>query len=81
VNFKRGATVTTETKQHEVTPDISVSNHGTIFLFAANTQLGREWIHDHVPADASFFAGALCVEHRYAYDLAVGMCRDGLRLE
>lgn len=72
--------MTTETK-HEVTPDISVSNHGTIFLFAANTEAGREWIHEHVPADATFWAGSLAVEHRYAYDLAEGMAADGLVLE
>ena len=71
----------TETKQQEITPDISVSNHGTIFLFAANTQLGREWVYDHVPADATYWAGQLVVEHRYAYDLAQGMAADGLVLQ
>jgi hypothetical protein len=72
--------VATETK-HEVTPDISVSNHGTIFLFAAKTQLGREWVNENIPADATYFAGSLVVEWRYAKGLAVGMIRDGLRLE
>ena len=61
--------------------DISVENCGTIFLFRAETEAGRAWINDHVPSDATYWAGQLCVEHRYAYDLAVGMIRDGLRLE
>jgi hypothetical protein len=77
----KGATVTTETKQHEVTPDVSIENCGTLFLFRAETEAGREWIHDHVPSDATYFAGSLAVEHRYAYTLAEGMANDGLILE
>jgi hypothetical protein len=73
--------VTTETKQHEITPDVSIENCGTLFLFRAETQLGREWINDHVPADATYWAGQLVVEHRYAYDLAQGMAADGLVLQ
>jgi hypothetical protein len=73
--------VTTETKQHEITPDVSIENCGTLFLFRAETQLGREWINDHVPAGATYWAGQLVVEHRYAYDLAQGMAADGLVLQ
>ena len=38
----KGVTVTTEIKQHEeaLTPDVSVSNHGTIFLFQPLTEGG-----------------------------------------
>jgi hypothetical protein len=75
----KGATVTTETKQQ--TPDISVSNHGTIFLFQPLTEAAREWIDGNVVGETQWFGSALCVEHRYAYDLAVGMCRDGLVLQ
>ena len=73
--------MTTESKQHEITPDVSIENCGTLFLFRAETQLGREWINDHVPADATYWAGQLVVEHRYAYDLAQGMAADGLVLQ
>jgi hypothetical protein len=61
--------------------DISIENCGSVFLFAANTDLGREWIHGHVPSDATFWCGRLAVEHRFAYDLAQGMAADGLVLE
>ncbi len=73
----------TETKKHEeaLTPDVSVENCGTLFLFRANTQAAKEWINLHVPSDATYWAGQLVVEHRYAYGLAVGMAGDGLRLE
>jgi len=37
-------------------------------------------INNHVPSDATFFAGSLVVEPRYAIDIAVGMTNDGLRV-
>lgn len=52
---------------------------GSILLFTAHTQRGKEWIHAHIPSDATFFAGSLVVELRYALDLAVGMTNDGLK--
>lgn len=61
--------------------DVTVSNEGTVFLFRANTQFGKEWIDDNVPAEATYFADGLVVEHRYARDLADGMRGDGLVLE
>ena len=68
--------------QGQVTPaDITVQGEGTLFLFHANTQIGREWIHEHVPSDATYWAGSLVVEARYAGDLADGMVDDGLVLE
>jgi hypothetical protein len=73
--------VTTETKQHEITPDVSIENCGTLFLFRAETQAAKEWIDSHVPADATYWCGSLAVEHRYAYDLAQGMASDGLVLQ
>jgi hypothetical protein len=73
--------VTTETKQHEITPDISVNNHGTIFLFEPLTEAARGWIVENVAGETQWFGSALCVEHRYAYGLAAGMVGDDLTLE
>ena len=61
-------------------PDISIENHGTIFLFRPNTPAAAEWVSHNVQEDAQFFGDALVVEHRYAADLAVGMREDGLVL-
>jgi hypothetical protein len=61
-------------------PDISIENHGTIFLFRINTPAGSEWVTQNVQQDAQFFGDALAVEHRYAQDLASGMSADGLVL-
>jgi hypothetical protein len=61
-------------------PDISIENHGTIFLFRLNTPAAAEWVSQNVQEDAQFFGDALAVEHRYAQDLAAGMQADGLVL-
>jgi len=58
--------------------DISIENHGTIFLFRLNTQAATEWVEEHVQSDAQFFGDALVVEHRYAKDLATAAVADGL---
>jgi len=47
-------------------------------LFHAETERGKEWLNLHVPADATYFAGSLVVERRYALDLTRGMVQDGL---
>jgi hypothetical protein len=61
-------------------PDISIENHGTIFLFRLNTPSAAEWVSQNVQEDAQFFCDALAVEHRYARDLAAAMAADGLVL-
>ena len=61
-------------------PDISIENHGSIFLFRMNTRAAAEWVSQHVQDDAQFFGDALVVEHRYAADLAAGMRGDGMVL-
>ena len=61
-------------------PDISIEDHGTLFLFRMNTPAAAEWVSQNVQEDAQFFGDALAVEHRYAQDLAAGMQADGLVL-
>lgn len=58
--------------------DVTVRDEGTLFLFRPITEAGREWIASNVQDDATWFAGALVVEHRYATDLYHGMVNDGL---
>ncbi len=64
----------------KVTPiaDISVENHGSLFLFRPHTDEGREWLEENT--DGQWFGEALVVEHRYAEGLAQGMLDDGLRV-
>jgi hypothetical protein len=58
--------------------DLVVENHGSIFLLDPVTDLGRDWIAAHIPADATCFGGAVVVEHRYIRDIVVGAVTDGL---
>ena len=62
-------------------PDISIENHGTIFLFRLNTQAATEWVEEHVQSDAQFFGDALVVEHTYTRDLAMAAVADGLAVQ
>lgn len=75
----------TKTKARKGKPavpvDVTVENNGGIFTFEPHTDAGREWIDENVPADAQWLGGRLCVEHRYAYDLAQGMLNDGLNVK
>lgn len=58
--------------------DVTVANHGTIFLFKPETDAAKAWIEEHVSADAQWFGKSLAVEHRYAENLAAGMLEAGL---
>lgn len=53
-----------------IAPDVTIENHGSIFLFRPASQAGREFLHEHAPDDAQWFGLALVVEHRYANDWA-----------
>ncbi len=64
----------------EVT-DVIVTNCGSLFTFQPLTQEAKNWIEERVSDDAQFLGDSLCVEHRYAGDLASGMILDGLELE
>ena len=61
-------------------PDISIENHGAIFLFGINSCAAAEWVAENVHSEAQFVSDALAVEHRYAHCLAEGMSADGLVL-
>jgi hypothetical protein len=58
--------------------DILISNHGTIFLFRPLTNAARLHLVEKHCLDATWFGGALVVEHRYAGNLAITLQRDGL---
>ena len=62
-------------------PDVSVSNHGTLFLFQPLSLAATEWIKENVGGETSYFGSALAVESRYALDLAGGMANNGLVIE
>jgi hypothetical protein len=64
----------------KTTPDVSVRNEGTVFLFCPLTARAKKWIDEHVQSYAQWFGNALVVEHRLAWGLAEGMKDEGLML-
>lgn len=62
-------------------PDVTITNHGSIFLFDLLTPAAKDWVADNVPDDATYLGWSLVVEHRYASDLAAGMMADGLTVK
>jgi hypothetical protein len=61
--------------------DVTVTGEGTVCLFQPLTHAAEDWMEEHVVGETQWFGSALCVEHRYAGDLAQGMQEDELRLE
>lgn len=61
------------------TPDITVENHGSIFLVRPETEDSREWLHEHT--EGMWWSGALVVEPRYVGDLVDGLIDDGFTVE
>jgi hypothetical protein len=68
------------TKTEALAADILISNHGTIFLFRPLTDAARLHLEQHC-AEATWFGGALCCEHRYAAGLAANLQGDGFTVE
>jgi hypothetical protein len=68
--------------EEENTIDVTVTNEGTLFTFELHTTAAKEWVKENVPDDAPRMGETmLCVETRYASDLAQGMKEAGLTLE
>ena len=60
--------------------DVTISNHGSIFLFHPESQAGREFLSEHAPEEAQWWGLALVVEHRYADDWAGHVLDAGLAI-
>lgn len=63
-------------------PDVTIHNHGTIFTFDLHTEAAHEWVDEHVHVKDYMQTGnGFHCEHRYAYDIALGMQADGLTVD
>ena len=61
-----------------IVTDVTVENHGSLFLFRPHTPHADNWIDIWLDPDAQRIGGAVVVEHRYALDTAGMMLADGL---
>lgn len=60
-------------------PDVRIQDEGTICLFYLLTAKARQWVDSHVETyDWQWFGVAVAVEHRFAFDVGLGMQDDGL---
>jgi hypothetical protein len=57
--------------------DVTISNHGSIFLLRPVTSRARAWFREHLDSDALWFAGAVVVEPRYVVPIVDELAEDG----
>jgi hypothetical protein len=61
------------------TVDVTVENHGTLFLFSPITQAAKDWVEKNVQLENYMRLGnSFACEHRFAQALADGMRDSGL---
>jgi hypothetical protein len=61
--------------------DLSVQNHGTIFILTPTSPLGHDWVAEHIPEDATRWGRcSIVVEHRFIGDIIEGASADGLSI-
>ena len=60
--------------------DLLVQGSGTVYLLRPVSRCGHSWVAEHIPSDATWFGGAVVVEHGYIRDIVVGATRDGLEV-
>jgi len=61
--------------------DLSVTNHGSLFLLTPTSMRGGDWINEHIPEDAMTWGISIVVEHRYITDIIQGAINDGLEVQ
>lgn len=64
-----------------VTADVTVENHGSLFLFHLHTDLAHESVSENTDDEAQFFGNALVVEPRYVESVIEAMRSEGLVVE
>jgi hypothetical protein len=58
--------------------DFHLENHGTIFLLRPISDPAQAWVDERLPEDATWFCGAVVVEHRYIGAIVEGAIADGM---
>ena len=60
-------------------PDISVENHGSIFLLRPISSAGQAWLQENVISEETqIFGNAVVCEPRYVTDIVFSARREGL---
>ena len=59
--------------------DFLVRDEGSIWLFTPLTPAASQFLSEHIQEDAQYFGDSLAVEHRFVYDLLIGLREHGLK--
>ena len=62
-------------------PDLTVENHGSIFILRPETDAGTNWCNDHLPDDCPMLGMQYCIEHNFIGDIVQGAINDGLAVQ
>jgi hypothetical protein len=61
--------------------DLSIQNEGNIYILRALTDAGKQWVAEHIPADAMTWSiDGVVVEHRSIGGIAQRAVNDGLEV-
>jgi hypothetical protein len=60
--------------------DFELSGDGTVYLLQPVSRAAHNWVEEHLPTDATWFGGAIVVEHRFIGPIVSGAIGDGLRV-
>ena len=63
-------------------PDLVIYGQSgdTVFLLRPVSRLGTSWIADRIQPEATWFGGAVVVDHRYIADVLRGAVAEGLKV-
>jgi len=61
--------------------DVAIYDQGSIIQFEPLCNEADHWIEENVQAESwQWLDGRLCVDHRFANDLAKGLCEAGFNV-
>ena len=74
-----GSSPTRSESRLQPPPDISVENHGSIFLLRPITPIGQHWLQENVIGDETqIFGNAIVCEPRYIIAIVLGARAEGV---
>ena len=74
-----GSSPTDSESRLQPPPDISVENHGSIFLLRPTSSVGQAWLKENVIGEETqIFGNAVVCEPRFVADIVFGARGEGL---
>lgn len=61
-------------------PDFRFACHGSVTILTPLTEPAREWVSEHIPADATLWGSGVVIEPRYAGPIIDAILGAGLEV-